>query len=340
MSEYISQCPKCLQQILCDTEYTGQRVACPLCMQEIIMPGPASHATTPPAANRPAAGASGTPPAKGGKTKSPILVVVIAVAVLALAGGAAVFFMQRNASQPQTPATPPPATAAVKPATPPPAPQAKGPRALWTFDQNYGKTVPDITDNRNNATLGGTGATWTRVSKIGGGALSLTGTGYAETDTPVVDTTRSFTVAAWANMLAVDDKQPCQTVVSIDGDQVSGFYLQFNRQAGNLFVFNRLEGDQESPTTMAKANFTPTANAWYHLAGVYDAEAKTIALYVNGALQQTVPYNSAWRATGKTAIGRGLYKQGKVDFFIGYIDDVRIYDTPLTADQIHALASK
>src|SRR5579863_5868726 len=40
MSEFISFCPKCSQQILCDTAYVGCRVACPVCLQEIIMPKP------------------------------------------------------------------------------------------------------------------------------------------------------------------------------------------------------------------------------------------------------------------------------------------------------------
>ena len=337
MSEYISLCPKCLQQILCDTEYTGKRVACPLCMQEILMPGPTQAGTTPPP-GRPGTSAPGMP-ARSNK-RSPVLAIGIGVAVLALAGGAAFFFMQRSGSQSQPPANQSSETAVTKPVATSPAALVKSLRAHWLFDQNYGKIIPDATDNRYDATLGGTGATWTKTSKVGGGALSLTGSGYAEVDTPVIDTTRSFTVAAWVNMTALDDKQPCQTVVSIDGDQVSGFYLQFNRQNGNQFVFNRLEGDQSSTTTMALANFTPAQNKWYHLAGVYDAGAKTMALYVNGAMTQTVPYTGAWRATGKTAIGRGLYLQKKVDFFIGYIDDVRIYDQPLTADQIHALASK
>ena len=38
MSEYITKCPKCNQRILGDTIYSGQRVACPLCLQEITLP--------------------------------------------------------------------------------------------------------------------------------------------------------------------------------------------------------------------------------------------------------------------------------------------------------------
>lgn len=212
-------------------------------------------------------------------------------------------------------------------------------RALWTFEGQRGKVVSDTTSNGFNATLVGYGANWTRVAKVGGSALSLAGGSYAEVADPVVDTTHSFTVAAWVNLLTLNNDDPCQTVLSIDGKEASGFYLQFNRAAGNLFVFNRLESDGPSTATMAKAKDTPSPDKWYHLAGVYDASAKTLALYIDGVLQETVPYNSAWRATGKTAIGRGLYNHKNADFFMGYIDDARIYEGALTAEQIHELAT-
>jgi alpha-N-arabinofuranosidase len=173
--------------------------------------------------------------------------------------------------------------------------------------------------------------------------LQLGNSSYAEVPNAVVDTTKSFTVAAWVNLSVLDNNQPCQTVVSIDGNNVSGFYLQFSHLGGHRFVFNRLERDVAEGTTktvMAGTGFTPAPNKWYHLAGVYDADAKTLALYADGVLQQTVPYRSAWKATGKTAIGRGLWQKANVDFVSGSIDDVRIYGTALTAEQIRTLAAQ
>jgi hypothetical protein len=43
---------------------------------------------------------------------------------------------------------------------------------------------------------------------------------------------------------------------------------------------------------------------------------------------------------GKTSIGRGLYSANNLDFVNGSIDDVRIYATVLTADQIQILAGR
>jgi len=214
--------------------------------------------------------------------------------------------------------------------------------ALWTFDRVNGIMALDESGHGNNLALVGDNAMWTQDAKVGAGALKLSGSSYAETAGPVVDTTRSFTVAAWVNFSAIE-KKGCQTVVAIDGTKVSAFYLQLNHLAGDRFVFLRREKDDDElhmKPIWARSGAAVVRNAWYHLAGVYDAAAQTISLYVNGKLQESTPFTRAWQATGKTSVGRGLYSQTNSDFVRGTIDDVRIYAAALTADQIQALAVK
>lgn len=137
------------------------------------------------------------------------------------------------------------------------------------------------------------------------------------------------------------DKGSFSTFVSLDGSVVSGFYLQLNSWAKDRFVFNRLEADETAaPTIMAKATFDTELHTWYHLAGVYDADAATLSLYVNGTLQQTVAFTTPWQATGRTAIGRGFFRGNKVDFIKGMVADVRIYASALKPEAIQALATK
>jgi hypothetical protein len=118
MSEFISNCPKCRQQILCDTVYVGQRVACPVCLQEIIMPAPQQTA---PGLNVPAGAQSPSgfspAPGKAGRKRDPLmLVMIIGAAVLTLGVGGAFLYI-RNGSQ-----TVPPASAPAPVATTPVAP--------------------------------------------------------------------------------------------------------------------------------------------------------------------------------------------------------------------------
>jgi hypothetical protein len=375
MSEFISLCPKCRQRILCDTQYMGTRVACPLCLQEIVMPAP-------PAESRPGATAPGFAhrhPAAARKKNMPLVVVVIAAAVLVLAAAATIWYFNGAkhapslATKPAVRAAPaPPAAPAVpaapgvpaaRPAVPPSAQPVAAPvavpparplppvrptsadaaqalRAWWTFDQDGGTLVSDHSGNGYHATLVGSRAHWTQAARGGSGALSLGGASYAETEGPVVDTTKSFTVTAWVYVNAIE-KGSFSTFVSLDGAVVSGFYLQLNSWARDRFVFNRLESDDHAASTiMAKATFDTELHTWYHLAGVYDADAATLSLYVNGTLQQTVAFTTPWQATGRTAIGRGFYRGNKVDFIKGMVADVRIYASALKPEAIQALATK
>jgi hypothetical protein len=219
-----------------------------------------------------------------------------------------------------------------------PSEPSEGCRALWTFDQDGGFTAIDSSGNGFNATLAGLHAIWTKDARVGGGALKLSESSYAEAAGPVVDTSRSFTVAAWVKLSAID-KINCQTVVGIDGTNVSGFFLQLNHTAGDCFTFTRLNKDQDLPPIIAKARFAPKLNTWYFLVGMYDAGAGMISLYMDGKLQESVPFTNPWRATGKTSIGRGFYYKRNVDFLSGTVDDIRFYASALTAKQIQILAA-
>jgi len=215
-------------------------------------------------------------------------------------------------------------------------------RAHWTFDEMSGSTAIDSSGNGFNVTLVGDHATWTKEARFGGGALKLSGNCYAETAGPVVDTLRSFTAAAWVNFNSIE-KKGCQTVLAIDGINASAFYLQLSHAAGDRFIFHRREKDDsdlDAKGILARSDFSPERNTWYHVAGVYDADAKTMSLYVDGRLQESVPFASPWRGAGKTSIGRGLFSATNRDFVKGSIDDVRFYATVLTADQIQMLAGK
>ena len=376
MSEFISICPKCRQRILCDTAYVGKRIACPLCLQEITMPEPPAGTDArpgsatereavvqpQPSAAAPAQTQSTAPRTAKTSGKFPVLAVVIGAVVIVLAVVGGMIVMQKSANKPTTAAAPAPvATVPQRPTTEAPAgvPQrvsTEAPndstaggnnsacRAIWTFDQNRGTTVKDLSGNGNTVTLMGPDATWTTDAQVYGQALKLSKSSYAQANGPVVNTAASFTVAAWVKLNAIDLSvgYGYQTVLSIDGRLVSGFYLQFNPKVGNKFAFTRIDSDaKEGTTTVAAVSKTAvTAGTWYHLAAVYDDAAQTIALYVNGKLQQSVPFATAWQATGNTVLGRGLYNGKGADFFNGNINEVRIYASALNARKIQALAAK
>jgi alpha-L-arabinofuranosidase/uncharacterized protein (DUF2147 family) len=218
-----------------------------------------------------------------------------------------------------------------------PALASTGLAGYWKFDEGSGTAVSDSSGNGHSGTLQ-SGASWT-TGQIGSHALNVTGASnsYVDISQTVVNTAASFSVSAWVKISAVGTNY--QTFVSLDGSSVSAFYLQLRGDTG-LFAFTRLASDSTSAaTTIASAAIPPTPGVWYHLVGVYDSSAQTISLYVNGALQQTIAYTSAWQASGHTAIGRGKYSGNNVDFVNGQIDDVHLYSTALSAKSVADLAT-
>jgi hypothetical protein len=157
----------------------------------------------------------------------------------------------------------------------------------WTFDEGSGTTAAD-TAGEHPATLN-PGAGW--GPGIRGGALTTDGaSGFADAGAPVLDTTQSFSVSSWVKL---DKISGYQTFVSIDGNQVSNFFLQF-RDDSRRFAFTRLAGDAPADGVVASANFDPVVNQWYQLTGVFDAAASTLALYVDGTRQATVSAPAGW----------------------------------------------
>jgi alpha-L-arabinofuranosidase len=215
-------------------------------------------------------------------------------------------------------------------AAPPLHAQTETPAAYLKFDEGTGTVAADSSGNGHAATLFG-GATWT-TGLVGPSALATPGTGgsYAEIPTPVVDTTRSFTVAAWVKLNNLDG---WQTFVSEDGDVLSSFFLQL-RADSRQFSFTVPYDFFVLPLS----GFTPEVGRWYHLAGVYDAAAQSASLYVNGVLADTVYNVVAGPATGPTAIGRGKFAGNPVDFVNGAVDDVRLFQAPLAPPEVLAIA--
>ncbi|MCC3762658.1 hypothetical protein K3N28_06185 [Glycomyces sp. TRM65418] len=140
------------------------------------------------------------------------------------------------------------------------------------------------------------------------GAIELDGTTCLEYPEPVVDTTQSFTVAAWAKL---DSTSANATVVATSGQNTSAVRLRYVESIGKwAFVFT----DQDSATAawpQVQSTEIVEADRWYHLVGVFDAPTKELKLYVDGVLQGTrTNVTSVWNATGPTILGCAGHESG------------------------------
>lgn len=198
--------------------------------------------------------------------------------------------------------------------------------AYWPLDEGHGAVAQDKSGHDHAAYLMA-GADWTTDHKPGSSAaITFPNPGGVEALDPVVDTSKSFTVSVWVKLKTID--AALQTFATVDGTNVSGFYIQLRQT--HMFAFTMFHGDNTSQFTFAGANFIPQTGVWYHLVGLYDVPAQTMAFFVNGQLQATQAFNDPWQASGHFVIGRGKYGGKYVDFATAEIADVRVYDTALS----------
>ncbi|UPK73075.1 hypothetical protein MU582_11505 [Nocardioidaceae bacterium SCSIO 66511] len=193
----------------------------------------------------------------------------------------------------------------------------------WSLDDGSGTTAADSVGDDDLAVQDG--ATWAEGKA--GKALALDGTGYADSDGPVVDTQGSFSVSAWVKL--DETGGGFQTAVSQDGADASTFFLQYDG-GQNKFAFSTLGG-------RAYADQTAEAGRWYHLVGVRDAASGTYRLYVDGQPEGTLSQCLGENSTGPLAVGRAKYNGDNVDFLGGAVDDVRVYDRPLDDAEVTEL---
>ncbi|GAA0594262.1 hypothetical protein HPO96_06835 [Kribbella sandramycini] len=190
----------------------------------------------------------------------------------------------------------------------------------WALEENG----LDETPNNRDLTFAGTprynDGWWDNPDS----ALELTGTTSAATNTPVVATDESFTVAAWVRLDALDTDQ---TVVSASGANNTAFRLRFNTTL-QQFEFGMASEDVSDVTgRWVRGGSAPTAGAWTFLVGSFDLRAKTIRLFVNGAEVASGPGpDRPWNAAGPLVLGAADTTAGAPFHHLeGRVDDVVVW---------------
>ncbi|GAA2535673.1 LamG domain-containing protein [Winogradskya humida] len=181
------------------------------------------------------------------------------------------------------------------------------------------------------------GMTWADKQRLVGAenvALSGTNSGLA-TSRGVLDTTKSYSVAAWVRL---DSLTNIQAVVSQDGEHVTNFQIQYRNDDRNgdgtpdkSFCFGMRGADQDSNATGATvcAVNTAVAGRWTHVAGGYDAGDKKVRIWVNGVKTEAAS-TAAWPSTKPLRIGsRKITTSTWTDYLTGSVADVQAFDRVL-----------
>jgi uncharacterized protein (DUF362 family) len=200
--------------------------------------------------------------------------------------------------------------------------------ALWHFNENTGTSAYDETANDNDGTI--SGATWTADGRFSY-ALDFDGVNdYVQVpDDPSLNITGPITIEAWikpsGNPIAYSEIVDKETAGAGPG---YSFILNNDR------LLNFWIGESGTDWLSSVGTTALQDDIWYYVVGVNDGDS--IRVYVNG-VQDGTP--TAQGPPGSTAgvnlqIGRGGNLLQR--WFNGIIDEVRISNRALTAEEIVA----
>jgi hypothetical protein len=207
--------------------------------------------------------------------------------------------------------------------------------AEWRLDENNGRVALDSSGHNLNGAFHGRPR---RVPGLMGGAVQFDGRGdYIDFghSTPL-RLTGSMTIAAWirSTSFPIDDAAIVSQLTSDAGYQLDTTIDKGPRTIG--FKLTNACGE-----LMARYGSTPlVTGTWYHVAGVYDAQAKTMDVYLNGRPNDGFLLGPV---TGSQLSSRSSVYVGRRPMetfeFAGSISDVRIYSSALTETEIVAVMS-
>jgi hypothetical protein len=130
----------------------------------------------------------------------------------------------------------------------------------------------------------------------------------------------------------------------------SVFYLGYGRN-GNVECYKWHVGLVDGETDvyrLPEGQSRPAVGRWVHIAGVYDAASGKASLYVDGKLLGDDTQAGEMRLDPES-LSRPLMIGGELidadvndvqNVFDGYLDDVRVYDRALSAEEIGKLAAE
>ncbi|MDH6193230.1 hypothetical protein M2168_006348 [Streptomyces sp. CZ24] len=213
--------------------------------------------------------------------------------------------------------------------------------AIAVFDLDEPADATEISGRGGVLPAKYSGSVTTGVEGVARKATRFDGTtGYArigQTSGPHVNTERSFTVSAWAKL----DKKPtgAAVITAQAGKERPGFELYYS-QAYDRWAFNQYSKDAADATpvrAMQPDGVKAQVGEWVSLVGVHDTIANTLTLYVNGIKAGSATLVDAFYADQSMYIGASNYSNAVGAYFPGTVDDVRVLDRPVSAEEARQL---
>jgi hypothetical protein len=215
------------------------------------------------------------------------------------------------------------------------------PIAWWKFDETSGTTAYDASMNGNRESNGNVGTLYgspTRVAGVSNNALEFSGSGQYITveDDALWDLPGDqLSLTAWINM---DSDNQYRTIIHREkGTGGAAFALYTSWDSGGRYIF----AVNDNWVTCG-LNPVDYVGEWIHVTGTYDGSEGNF--YHNGMLCDSATFststvNNARKVTigSESTDGGSTFDSTPWD---GKLDDIRIYNYPLTPTQIQGIMNQ
>ena len=203
-----------------------------------------------------------------------------------------------------------------------------GPIAHWKLDETSGTTAVDSVGGHDGTLVNG--PLW--AAGQDGGALDFDGANDEVTvpHSEQLSLSDAFTLMSWAKPGSISFGYQAIMFKGNSGD----FNWWFGLRNGEFMMEFYAGGSLQA---FATSGAGLTAGNWYHIAASFDNAADTVALYIDGVHVHTQSTTATPDINSlDLLIGNSAYSGEEWD---GLLDDVRIYDSVLSATEITALAN-
>lgn len=139
-----------------------------------------------------------------------------------------------------------------------------------------------------------------------------------------------FTVSAWVMHNVPDNR-------SILSKRDTGYTEGYDLRILTDGRFNVRWRDISGVNQVFSSDVGIPANVWHHVAVIYDGS--TASMYIDGVLEKTATLSPPVDTNQSFYIG-AAGKSSPTSYFIGNIDEVRVWDTALTVDQLRYIMNQ
>ncbi len=211
-------------------------------------------------------------------------------------------------------------------------PLQKGMVGYWELDDGSGTSAADASGNGNTGTLTN-GPTWT-TGKINGAVTFNSGATngqYIDAGASVDDSiTNAFALSAWISPEGLSGQREIMRNDAGNGNR--GIDIRTNGAHAEVYTYN-------GAVRSVMGSITLSTSVWTHIVGTYDGTS--LKLFVNGVQDGTLSTSgNVVLSSTSLFIGSGVYQgflAGSQGEFRGKIDEVRVYNRALSADEVAKL---